>query len=242
MLNKLKLIKKLNTLFSLKDLYFLRKSKNTKKEIKLYLKPLKKFIYIRPNDSDLKVCEQIFINKEYESKLIKKPRLIIDAGANIGISALWFNKKYPNAKIVCLEPNTQNFELLVKNTCGIEKIKPLNLGLWSTNTKIQEKTPCVESWGFQFKKTKKKLGVKTITINQIIKKYGKIDVFKIDIEGSEKNVFVNADPRCLNKICLFIIELHDRFISGCSKAFYSFLGKKIKIQEINGENLFCKLR
>jgi FkbM family methyltransferase len=40
---------------------------------------------------------------------------IIDAGAQIGMSTLYFKKQYPGAEIVAIEPNTINFKLLEEN-------------------------------------------------------------------------------------------------------------------------------
>jgi FkbM family methyltransferase len=39
---------------------------------------------------------------------------IIDAGANIGLSIIYFKKKYPNSKIVAFEPDKLIFNILKK--------------------------------------------------------------------------------------------------------------------------------
>ena len=42
----------------------------------------------------------------------ERVRVILDCGANVGITALYFAWRYPNARIFCIEPDDQNFELL----------------------------------------------------------------------------------------------------------------------------------
>jgi hypothetical protein len=47
-----------------------------------------------------------------------------------------------------------------------------------------------------------------------------IDVLKLDIEGSEKEVFEDS-AEWIDRVSAIAIELHDRFKSGCSRAFYA---------------------
>jgi len=49
--------------------------------------------------------------------------LVIDAGANIGLSALTFAHRWPAARIVCLEVDDANLELLCRNT-AMQPAKP----------------------------------------------------------------------------------------------------------------------
>src|SRR4051812_18907371 len=43
------------------------------------------------------------------------PRLIIDAGANIGMASLYLLNRYPSVKVVAVEPDPDTFELCKKN-------------------------------------------------------------------------------------------------------------------------------
>lgn len=40
---------------------------------------------------------------------------IIDAGANIGLTSVYLANRFPNARILALEVDQQNFELLAEN-------------------------------------------------------------------------------------------------------------------------------
>lgn len=46
-------------------------------------------------------------------------RVILDCGANIGITALYFAERYRNARIFCIEADPENFEVLKQNVAGI---------------------------------------------------------------------------------------------------------------------------
>jgi hypothetical protein len=52
-----------------------------------------------------------------------------------------------------------------------------------------------------------------------------IDVLKIDIETSEKTVFLNNYEEWLPKVRLIIIELHDWLEPGCSTIFFEAINK-----------------
>jgi hypothetical protein len=56
-------------------------------------------------------------------------RLIIDAGGYIGTAAIAFARRYPNATIVTLEPNTANYDIMVKNTAAWPNIVTMNSAL-----------------------------------------------------------------------------------------------------------------
>lgn len=55
-----------------------------------------------------------------------KVHVIIDCGANIGITSLFLAARYPNARIYSIEPNEENFELLRRNTANEPRIVPIH--------------------------------------------------------------------------------------------------------------------
>jgi len=58
------------------------------------------------------LLHEIFVNAEYEfSTASPRPR-IVDCGANIGISVLFFKALYPDAEITAFEPDASAFGLL----------------------------------------------------------------------------------------------------------------------------------
>src|SRR5690242_20280412 len=49
--------------------------------------------------------EEIFIDRDYEPPTGSVIRSIVDAGANIGLSTLYFRQRFPDAIIECFEPD-----------------------------------------------------------------------------------------------------------------------------------------
>lgn len=88
-------------------------------------------IELRPKTSDTPVFHQIFTLREYDIEFNEKVDLIIDAGANIGLSSVYFANKYPNAKILSIEPEEGNYNILLKNTSLYKNIIPIKKALYN---------------------------------------------------------------------------------------------------------------
>ena len=67
------------------------------------------------------------------------------------------------------------------------------------------------------------------------------DIIKIDIEGSEKELFESNFHNWLSRTKIIIIELHDRMRPGCSKSFFNALSNYEYKLELKGENIVIYL-
>jgi len=65
------------------------------------------------------------------------PTCIVDVGANVGATALFFAATYPTADIFCYEPSPSNLEFLKQNTDGLEKIHIFEYGLNDHDSKLK---------------------------------------------------------------------------------------------------------
>ena len=183
-------------------------------------------VYLRNQTSDVDCFDQVFLEKDYDFDIDFKPELIIDCGANIGLSSLFFRAKYPEAHIIAVEPEQSNFEMLQRNTKPYNNIECLNCGIWNRNVnlKITEESKAKDKWGFIVTETEEQGNgaIKAITISEIMRKYGKseIGILKMDIEGSELEVFSSNYEEWLPKTKTIMMELHDWRRKGCSRAFF----------------------
>jgi FkbM family methyltransferase len=198
-------------------------------------------INLRFGTSDINTFYQIFIRKDYNIEY-QNPEVIIDAGANTGLFALWMKKRYPDAKIICIEPDTENFQMLQKNVSHCKNVYCENCGLWYRNVdlKVHDKYN-MGKWGIVVEESVGDVTVPAITVNQLLEKYNlsNIDLFKIDIETSEKYLFSENFDTWLPKVKQLIIELHDPLQEGCAQTFFSAVLKsfsKFKFG-VRGENI-----
>lgn len=82
------------------------------------------FVFLRPGTVDQNVYYEIFVQKEYNIDL-GDPMFIVDAGAHIGLSSVFFTSKYPKATIVAIEPEPSNFNILLMNARDHRNIRPI---------------------------------------------------------------------------------------------------------------------
>ncbi|QKT03354.1 FkbM family methyltransferase [Ectothiorhodospiraceae bacterium 2226] len=60
--------------------------------------------------------------------------MILDTGANIGTSALYFAQRYPRARLA-VEPEDGNFALLETNTRHLPNVTALKAAVWGSTEK-----------------------------------------------------------------------------------------------------------
>jgi FkbM family methyltransferase len=175
--------------------------------------------------------------------LNENPSHIIDAGANIGLTSIYFANRYPAAKIFSLEPEETNFELLKVNTARYENIVPIKTALWKENTSLAL-IPGDDHRGFQTLDQKSinavniRETVTATTVENIMKEYNieNIDLLKINIVGSEKEVFEDASLwiDCTSAI---IIDLNDWLRIGCRDNFRNAT-KDFDVNHHFGDNIY----
>jgi hypothetical protein len=86
---------------------------------------------VRPQTTDEPTFAHVFLNREYDIELPLVPRLIVDAGANVGYASIWFANRFPDAMIIAIEPSPANFHLLRENTADYTNVSLLQAGVWS---------------------------------------------------------------------------------------------------------------
>jgi hypothetical protein len=142
-------------------------------------------LFFREGTSDYSCLEQVFSSQHYSTEhfrrnpdlldLVRRRRadgkrpLIVDAGANIGASAAFFAMTYPTARIVAIEPEANNFALLLKNTKGLN-VECLNAGLASSPGRLRVIDPGEHEWGFRTEATHDDSGIPSVTIADIYRR------------------------------------------------------------------------
>jgi FkbM family methyltransferase len=168
---------------------------------------LKYPILIRPGTQDAHTIINNVIRKEYDQvKLTTSPKWMIDAGAYIGDTSAYFLSRFPDLKIVALEPNPSAYEMAKQN------LKPyddrailLQKGLYITDGVAffsgDNTGASISHTGFEIDCT---------TILSLTERYSIpcIDILKMDIEGAEGAIFSSNPEAWLALTDLLIIEIH----------------------------------
>jgi FkbM family methyltransferase len=164
---------------------------------------------------------QVILQSQYEWEFPKSPRVIVDAGANIGLASIFFANKYPGATIISVEPAPSNLELLRKNMAHYPNSVIVPGALWKDNSNVTVVDPGGGEWGFQVAEgALGNSGVAALTMDGLMDQCGidYVDLLKVDIEGAEKEVFETSST-WIDRVGAIAIELHDHLKSGCSRAF-----------------------
>ncbi len=204
---------------------------------------IQKPIFLRPETSDKDVFNDVFVDKQYGFPLGFNPKVIIDAGSNIGLSVIFFANQYKTSKIFCIEIEKDNFRMLKKNMTDYQDVILYQAALWDSETSFTILDNNSGRWGFTVvEDVNCELAgqkIKSITIDQIIKTHEItcIDILKIDIEGAEKELFSGNYELWLPITKVIMIELHDRMKIGCSKSVFQAINKYDFSMEIRGELL-----
>jgi FkbM family methyltransferase len=184
-------------------------------------------VSLRIRTSDVPTFREVFLQEGYRLSLRTAPRVIVDAGANIGLTSVYFAIRFPQARIVAVEPEASNCAMLVANARPYPSITVVQAALWNENAMIDVIDPGKGKWGFQTRNSGNDAAgpavgrVPAVTVDALMRAHAIdfIDVLKIDIEGAEREVF--ADPSAwIDRVGVIVIELHERLKSGCNRSVY----------------------
>ena len=194
------------------------------------------FFFRKASKSDRAVIQQVLVNKCYEmrafrqsvllgayyAKLIKRKAapLIIDAGANIGASTLWFASNFPGSHVVAIEPARSNCDLLRKNCRGLN-YNLLEGAISSHAGHGFLHDPGGGEWSYQVRSSGGGDRVPLYAAASIVAagKAAGMHPFlcKIDIEGGEAELFRDSFS-WVAEFPVIVIELHDWLFPGTSNS------------------------
>lgn len=167
--------------------------------------------------------QQETVERRYKSLLARGKRpLIVDCGANVGLSAIWFAKNFPAAQIYALEPSSENFAMLEKNAREYPGITPIHGGIWDCETTLAIVDPTVEAWVFQVREITdapspphecddRDSSIPAFTMDTLLRMAPDSDgifIAKIDIEGAEQYLF-RSNTEWVSNTDVLIMEPHD---------------------------------
>ena len=216
---------------------------------------LKGSLWLRPHSSDIETFLQVFAEGQYDTSRFPQQEqlladyrealarsetpLIVDCGANIGLSAVWFASRFPQAQIVAVEPAADNVELMRKNVAAYDNVRIVEGGVWDRPASLSIMDRNVLPWAYQVGEQHQGInGVRSYTVAEIAGDRP-ILVMKVDIEGSEDALF-RSNTDWLSRTRLLIIELHDEKLPGqkTSRNFFRRISREDFEFTMYGENAY----
>lgn len=176
-------------------------------------------VTLRPSAGDLFVLYEVLAFNAYHIASSLLPTndvgVIIDCGANIGITSLFLAARYPRATILSVEPHPENFALLKTNVAQVSRILPIRACVTGTPQRAVALTTDQAAWGNRIATDNHGVLVPAITVDELCNQYGieEIDLLKLDIEGAEEQVLENG--AFLARTNYIIIELHGHYGLQC---------------------------
>jgi FkbM family methyltransferase len=179
----------------------------------------------------------------YRRMVAQKERpFILDAGANIGGSVVYFGLHFPDAHIVALEPAANNFAVLEANTVGMDAdLRCAAIGAVAGSASLAD--PGMGEWAYRVQSGGGGEQMPVLAAAQLVAEKRAAGyrpfIAKVDIEGGEGDLF-SADTGWVDDFPLLIIELHDWLLprSANSRNFLKCIAGLERDFVHIGENIF----
>ena len=224
----------------------------------VYDRHVRKCIGLHARDNvDIEVLKQIFLNHDYGlfkfkrmtelidlyNKIVSRGNtpLIIDCGANNGMSMRYFSEVFNSSNVVGVEQYLENYSIAQKNTL-INKNIIHNAAIGSRKSKALIKNKNSMHWAYMIEEDGGG-SLDVITINDMLRVYdlNKYNpyIIKIDIEGYESNLF-SENVDWIDLFPIIIIELHDWMLpkQANSSNFLKQISSRNRDFIFYGENVF----
>ena len=200
----------------------------------------------RKDTSDWTVFRSVFVQREYAFlESLEQPKLIVDCGAYVGYSTAYFLTAFQDAHVIAVEPDAANFAVLSHNIAPYrDRVTTLHSALWSHPTGLVVR-PGVYGDGRAWATQVAECGpgdredIHSIDIPTLLERspFERIDILKLDIERAEAVVFGDRYEAWIDKVNVFVIELHD---DECRDVFFDALSTREFEFSVAGENTIAR--
>jgi len=186
--------------------------------------PIQGKVFLREVGSDILTFNEVIKEQVYKNILakLKDCETVVDLGANIGLTSLYFASHYPSSKLLAVEPNPGTYKMLAANLKELidsGRCQTLKAAVWGRKKALvadHSHAPDHYSAFVTKEATGEDTGEDTgeetmmgLPIQEIINDSGfkKIDLLKVDIEGAEVELF-KGDVNWLRHVNSIAIEFH----------------------------------
>lgn len=173
---------------------------------------------VRRGTSDLSVLAQVFLFEEYSAiPALPDGAVVLDCGANVGYSAIYFLSRFPTCRVIALEPDPGNLTALRENLSPYgNRATVIGAAVWSRCGRLSMLEGGYRDgreWTRQVRETQPgEAGlIEAVDMPALLDRAGsdRISLLKMDIEGAEAVIFAEPTDAWLPRIDTLAIELHD---------------------------------
>ena len=151
--------------------------------------------------------KDIFVDQVYKFGTESENPVIYDCGANIGMSCLYFKFLYPKAQIKAFEADPQICLVLEENLQrnNLNDIQVIKKAVWNKEDLVNFSRDGADGGSLLGESNLTQISV--IRLKDWIAKEERIDMLKLDIEGTETEVIVDCDG-ALKHVRHLFVEYH----------------------------------
>ena len=167
--------------------------------------------------------------------------LIVDCGANSGLASAYFSATYPEALVLAVEPEPENFALARLNNLGRD-VRCVLAAVGNSDGTGRIIDPDQGNWAYRIEEQSGG-SIRIVSIERLLAEHcgAKVRPFiiKIDIEGSEHGLF-SKNTAWIDRFPVLVIELHDWMLPGTANSgpFVREISRRNRDFVYHGENVF----
>jgi FkbM family methyltransferase len=171
--------------------------------------------------SFLSAYRAIFEEEIYTFQPERNPPRILDGGANIGLASLYWKQEIPGAHVTAFEPDPEIFEVLQRNVKehDYDDVKLVPKGLWWEEGNLEFQPDGADA-GHVASVSDGEATEDVVPVTRLVPYLDeRVDMLKLDIEGAETEVLLDAADH-LGSVRNLFVEYH------------SYVGKEQRFDEI----------
>jgi FkbM family methyltransferase len=149
---------------------------------------------------------------------IGRPRLIVDVGANVGLTMAHFAHLFPRARVVGVEMDSANAALCRANVAPwSRRCSVVEAAVFARNGRAPYRKLPGNEWGYRLGDVGPGEGelvwVRTLTLDALLDSVPstrQVDFMKVDVEGAERDLF-QVGGNWINRVTCLTVETHEPY-------------------------------
>jgi FkbM family methyltransferase len=196
-------------------------------------------IELRIGSTDADVYGQVLVDEQYavvaDGYAVE---VIVDCGANVGYTSAYLLSRFPQARVVAIEPFPANALLCRRNLAPYgSRATVIEAAVWSHCTRLVLDHAGGKEWGVGVRAARQGEAGEIEAIDLPSLGLNRIDILKIDIEGSEAELFAKNTDRWLPSVSNIAIEFHG---AECERQFRTAMADYRYVESRSGDLTICR--